>query len=285
MTPAARTSLIFCGIVFSFLGLATVWVYREAVRVKRERDARTASVSETGDMVWIKPGGFTMGSIDGADDEKPIHDVRLRGFFIDRTEITNAEFARFVVAAGYKPEGAWKSEAGREKFPAVNVTWSDAAAYARWAGKRLPTEAEWEYAARGGLDRLRYPWGNDPLREGRPVMNVAGPADGFPALAPVASYPAGGTGLFDMTGNAAEWCADWYLPDYYKETSRGRDSRTDPPGPTRSYDPAEPGVWKRVVRGGSFASPETDARTSARHKVGPDQSSPTVGFRCVRDAR
>lgn len=286
MTPAARTSLIFCCIAFSFIGLSTAWVYREAVRVKRERDARrAASAPETGDMVWMKPGGFTMGSIDGADDERPIHDVKVRGFFIDRTEVTNAEFARFVAATGYKPAGSWKSDAGRENFPAVNVTWADAGAYARWAGKRLPTEAEWEYATRGGLDRLRYPWGNEPLREGRRAMNIAGDADGFSALAPVASFPPNATGLFDTSGNVAEWCADWYLPDYYKETSRGKDSRDNPPGPARSYDPAEPGVWKRVVRGGSFETGENDARTSARGKIGPDLALPTVGFRCVRDAR
>lgn len=286
MSPAARTSLIFCGIVFSFIGLSTVWVYREAMRVKRERDARhVASAPDTGDMIWIKPGGFTMGSIDGTDDEKPIHDVKVRGFFIDRTEVTNEEFARFVAATGYKPTGPWKNENGREKFPAVNVTWADAGAYARWAGKRLPTEAEWEYAARGGLDRLRYPWGNEPLREGRRAMNLSGSEDGFPELAPAGSFPANGYGLFNTSGNAAEWCADWYFPDYYNETSKGRASRDNPIGPTKSYDPTEPGVWKRVVRGGSWQSNETDARNSARGRVGPDLASPAIGFRCIRDAR
>ncbi len=286
MTPAARTSLIFCCIAFSFIGLTTVWVGREAVRVRRERDARrAASLPGTGEMVWIKPGGFTMGSIDGADDERPIHDVKIRGFFIDRTEVTNEEFARIIATTGYVPTGGWKSEAGREKFPAVNVTWADAGAYARWAGKRLPTEAEWEYAARGGVDRLRFPWGNEPLREGRRAMNIAGDADGFPTLAPVAAFPPNGYGLFDTSGNAAEWCADWYLPEYYRATSGGKASRTDPPGPARSYDPAEPGVWKRVTRGGSWESSEGEARASTRGKLGPDAASPGVGFRCVRDAR
>jgi len=286
MSPATRTSLIFCCIVFSFLGLSTWWVYREAVRVKRERDARhAASPPGTGDMIFIKAAGFTMGSLDGPDDEKPIHDVKVRGFFVDRTEVTNDEFARFVAASGYKPAGPWKSESGRGKFPAVNVTWADADAYARWAGKRLPTEAEWEFAARGGLDRLRFPWGNEALRDGRRAMNLGGTEDGFPELAPAGSFPANGYGLFNTSGNAAEWCADWYLPDYYKETSRGRASRDNPTGPAKSYDPAEPGVWKRVVRGGSWQSNETEARNAARGKVGPDIASPAIGFRCVRDAR
>jgi len=286
MTPATRSSLILVAFFLTGICLSTLWVYREAARVKREREARRiASVPETGEMVWIKPGGFTMGSIDGADDERPIHDVKIDGFFIDRTEVTNEEFARFVAATGYKVAGSWKSDAGREKFPAVNVTWGDAGAYARWAGKRLPTEAEWEYAARGGLDRLHFPWGNEPVRDGRRAMNIAGDADGFAELAPAASFPANGYGLFDTSGNAAEWCFDWYLPDYYKETSRGKASRDNPPGPARSYDPAEPAVWKRVIRGGSWQTAESAARNSARGKLGPDIASPAVGFRCARDAR
>ncbi|MEQ1861039.1 MAG: formylglycine-generating enzyme family protein [Chthoniobacteraceae bacterium] len=286
MTPATRSSLILVAFAVSGFGLTTAWVYREAIRVKREREARNAaSAPETGEMVWIKPGGFTMGSIDGADDEKPIHDVKVRGFFIDRTEVTNAEFARFVAATGHVPAGGWKSEKERDAFPAVNVTWADAGAYASWAGKRLPTEAEWEFAARGGVDRLRFPWGNELLRDGRWAMNIRDDADGFPDLAPVASFPPNSYGLFDTSGNAAEWCADWYLPDYYKATSGNKASRDNPPGPTRSYDSAEPGVWKRVVRGGSWQSEEVDARNSTRGKVGPDVASPTVGFRCVRDPR
>jgi formylglycine-generating enzyme required for sulfatase activity len=279
-----------------------------------------------------------MGSIDGADDEKPIHDVKVRGFWMDKTEVTNAEFARFVSATKYvtlaekpgpegraagafvfsppatvtdfknelqwwkfvpgadwrHPDGPQSSINGRESYPVVQVAWEDAKAYAEWAGKRLPTEVEWEYAARGGLERLHYPWGNDLLREGRWSMNVwqgrfpsedTG-ADGFRGVAPVRSYEANTYGLFDMSGNVAEWCGDWYLPDYYRETSRGKDSRDNPQGPARSYDPAEPGVWKRVIRGGSWLScPETGSayRLAARGKLAPDVPLPTVGFRCVKD--
>lgn len=341
MKPATRSALILFAFAFGGIGLSTLWVYREAVRVKREREARTAANQpETGEMVWIKPGGFTMGSIDGDEDEKPIHDVKIKGFFIDRTEVTNEEFARFVTATNYVtvaekpgpsgqpagsfgfappasvtdfknelqwwkfvPGASWKHPVGpdsnivgREKYPVMHVAWADADAYARWAGKRLPTEAEWEYAARGGVDRLRYPWGNELLREGRWAMNAwqgrfplqDNGVDGFRSLAPVASFPANGYGLYDMSGNVAEWCADWYLPDYYKQTSKGKSSRDNPPGPAQSYDPAEPAVWKRVIRGGSWLSCEETGgayRNSARGKLAPDVPLPTVGFRCVRDAR
>jgi formylglycine-generating enzyme required for sulfatase activity len=335
MTPATRSSLIVFTFFVGSIALAMFWVSKEAVRVRREREARrAASPPTTGDMILIKAGRYTMGSSDGADDERPIHDIRIHSFLMDRTEVTNEEFSRFVAATGYvtaaekaQPAGAfvfapppsvtdfknelqwwkfmpganWRQPAGpnsnldgREKYPVVQVAWADADAYAHWAGKRLPTEAEWEYAARGGFDRCHYPWGNDLLREDRWAMNVwqghfpaedAG-TDQFKGLAPGASFSPNNYGLFDMAGNVAEWCADWYLPDYYKQTSRGRDSRDNPPGPAQSYDPGEPGVWKRVIRGGSWlSSEETGAayRVSARGKLGPDVPLPTVGFRCVKD--
>lgn len=339
MTPATRSSLILVSFAFGGVLLSSFWVYREAVRVRNERDNRLKLALQTpGEMILIKEGRFTMGSTDGADDERPIHDVKLHRFWMDRTEVTNAEFARFVKATGYRttaekegpdgrkpgafvfappanvtdfrnelqwwkfvpganwqhPEGPDSNIEGRDQYPVVQVTWEDADAYARWAGKRLPTEAEWEYAARGGLDRVRLPWGNDLVRDGRWAMNVwqgrfptqdAG-TDGWRGLAPVASYLPNGFGLFDMTGNAAEWCADWYLNNYYEQTSKGRESRLNPPGPELSIDPAEPGVWKRSIRGGSWLSAEETGptwRTSARSKLAPTVPLPTMGFRCVKD--
>jgi formylglycine-generating enzyme required for sulfatase activity len=338
MTPATRSAYILAGLFFSGLLMATLWVSREALRVKRERIARQEQEKAPGEMVLIEGGKFTMGSIDGTDDEKPIHDVKIRTFFMDSTEVTNAEFQRFVTATGHvtdaeksingrqpgafvfappaevtdlknelqwwkfvpganwqHPTGPGSDLKGREQWPVIHVTHFDALAFARWAGKRLPTEAEWEYAARGGVDRLRYPWSNDILREGRWAMNVwQGPfpkedtaADNFRGIAPVASFPANGYGLYDMAGNIAEWCGDWYLSDYYKETSRGKDSRDNPPGPTHSFDPAEPGVAKRVLRGGSWISSENTGaayRNSARSKLAPDVPMQAVGFRCAKDA-
>ena len=339
MNPATRSSLILFAFVASGFGLATLWVSREAVRVKRERDARVRqSKPETGDMMWIEGGKFTMGSIDGNDDERPIHDVRVGGFWMDRTEVTNEQFARFVTETKYvteaekagpngraagafvfipglqvtdpqnefqwwrfvpganwqHPSGPNSSIDGLEKFPVSQVTHADTVAYAKWANKRLPTEAEWEYAARGGLERQRYPWGNEFLPEAQWRMNIwQGPfprndvgEDRFRGAGPVASYPPNNYGLYDMTGNVAEWCADWYLPDYYKATSKGKDSRENPPGPDRSYDPSEPGVWKRVIRGGSWLTASSVSKAdwvSNRGKLGPDVALSSVGFRCVRD--
>lgn len=341
MEPGTRTSIILATVAFGGIALSSVWVYREAVRVRQQREVRrAASESGTGDMVWIKDGRFTIGSQDGSPDETPMHDVKVRGFFMDRTEVTNGEFARFVEATQYvttaeKPgangraagafvlnrEGVitdsrnelqwwkfvpganWRHPAGpesdikgREKYPVVQVSWADAVSYAEWAGKRLPTEVEWEFAARSGLERRSYPWGNEQLREGRWAMNSwqgkfpqeDTALDGFRGLAPVGSYQPNNYGVFDLAGNVAEWCSDWYLFDYYKETARGRESRTNPQGPTRSYDPLEPGVWKRVIRGGSWISTEENGggyRVSVRGKLAPDVPLPTVGFRCVRDSK
>jgi formylglycine-generating enzyme required for sulfatase activity len=340
MTPATRSSIILFCFAFAGVGLSIVWVTREALRIQAQREARLAQgEQQLGDMVWIPPGRFTMGSIDGAPDEQPIHDVKLRGFWMDKTEVTNGQFARFVNETGYqtlaekptgeRPAGAfvfsppasiadwtnelqwwrfvpganWRHPAGpgssiegREEHPVVQVAWVDAVAYARWAGKRLPTEAEWEYAARGVLVQHRFPWGNDLLRDGRWAMNIwqgefpredAG-EDGFRGTAPVASFPANAYGLHDMAGNVAEWCADWYAHTYYRETARTRDSRENPTGPETSADPSEPGVLKRAVRGGSWLSTEKTGaayRVSARARLAPDIPLQSTGLRCVRDER
>lgn len=285
------------------------------------------------------------GLLSGFPDAQPAHRVFVDGFWMDVTEVTNEEFARFVKATGYvtvaertptaaqfptappenlvagsvvftpsaesvplddhfqwwryvpganwrQPTGPGSSVVGREKFPVVHVAFEDAEAYAQWAGKRLPTEAEWEFAARGGLDRQAYVWGGELRPSGRWMANSfqgqfpvrdAGD-DGFVGLAPVAQFPANGYGLFDLAGNVWEWCRDWYRPDYYASLPAGSVTR-NPPGPASSFDPDEPGIAKRVQRGGSFlCSDQYCSRylVGTRGKGATDTGTSHVGFRCVR---
>jgi formylglycine-generating enzyme len=186
------------------------------------------------------------------------------------------------------PEGPQSDIKGREKHPVVHVSWEDAMAYAKWAGKRLPTEAEWEYASRGGLDQKPYIWGSEKVPGGKWEANIwQGKfpnknelADGFRGTGPTASYAPNGHGLYDMAGNVWEWCADWYLPDYYSESPE-----KNPQGPSTSYDPNEPGVMKKVTRGGSFLCSDlycVGYRPGARMKSTPDTSLSHTGFRCVK---
>lgn len=195
----------------------------------------------------------------------------------------------YVPGANWRhPEGSGSSIANRMKHPVVHVCWFDAVKYAQWAGKRLPTEAEWEYASRGGLLRKPYVWGDqkNPNKEWRaniwqgrfPKEDLG--EDGFRGTAPVASFAPNGYGLHDMAGNVWEWCQDWYLPDYYS-----RSSARNPQGPDTSFDPNEPGVPKRVQRGGSYLCSDVYCmgyRPSARMKASPDTGLSHSGFRCVR---
>jgi formylglycine-generating enzyme required for sulfatase activity len=311
-------------------------------------------------MVWVPGGEFTMGTDDeqGWADEKPAHRVRVDGFWMDATEVTNAQFREFVEATGYvttaekkpdvaelmrqlppgtppptpdklvpgalvftapagevnlkdfsrwwkwtpgaswrHPEGPASSLAGKDDHPVVHVSWDDAAAYAEWAGKRLPTEAEWEFAARGGLEGKPYVWGDERptdrdvfanLWQGEfPRTNLA--ADGHERTAPVRSFAPNGYGLYDMAGNVWEWCADWYQRDLYQRRS-GKDVIVNPTGPRRSLDPARPFTPQRVQRGGSFLCNDSYCsryRPSARHGCSPDTGMSHVGFRCAmtREAR
>ena len=266
-------------------------------------------------MAWISGGEFSMGAMDppatdqvamhGANDARPIHRVYVDGFSMDKTDVTNEEFARFVKATDYvtiaerkpaaedfpgappenlvagsvvfsppnhpvplnnhfqwwsyvkganwrHPEGPESNLNGREKYPVVQVAFADALAYAKWSGKRLPTEAEWEFAARGGLAGKRYPWGDEFQPKGKwmantfqgkfPVKDTAD--DGYTGLAAVAQYPPNGYGLYDMAGNVWQWTSDWYRPDYYKELATAGGVARNPRGPDTPYDPSEPNEQK-----------------------------------------
>ena len=342
ISPAARSSLIIGGLFFAFITLAMLGVMHEAQRIKREREQTKAlnSRSSSGEMVWIPAGRMTMGAIDGAPDEQPLHDVKVRGFWMDKTEVTNEQFARFVKETGYStlaerkpettkaaplpperqqpgamvftppktpeavgniwrfvpganwrhPEGPASNVDGRDQYPVVHVCWDDAVAFARWAGKRLPTEAEWEYAARGGAMHSPFVWGRELTPGGHWMANVwqgrfpvedTG-EDGFKGLAPVAKFRTNDFGLADMAGNVSEWCADWYRFNYYAKSPHA-----NPPGPEDSSDPDEPTVRKRVARGGSYLSSENNGagyRPSARKKVPPTEAACDLGFRCARSA-
>ena len=348
---ALRTGLILGGIFLIGLIITAAWMIPEAKRIRRARDQRLAEQRAGSDMVLIRSSagfrGFTMGANDGAEDERPLHDVKLSDYWIDRTEVTNEQFARFIAATSYvttaekpptgafiealsadrqqpgswcvrrpaeanagdpmswaqwvpganwrNPDGPGSSTAGREQFPVVHVSYDDAVAYARWAGKRLPSEAEWECAARGGVDHRAYPWGMEKNPAGRWPANVwQGPfpvkdeaLDGFAGLAPVKSFAPNSHDLFDTAGNVAEWCSDWYAHDYYAQVrpNPDRSAHRNPPGPEVSTDPREPGVWKRVIRGGSWISAGEEFRCAARDKAAPVFTSQWVGFRCVKEAQ
>ncbi len=301
-------------------------------------------------MVWIPAGKFKMGSnIGDSEDQRPVHEVALDGFWMDRTEVTNEQFAAFVKATKYKtysertpeeapelfppgtlpqfrkpgsivftppaqliplnqlrapqthfqwwryvpganwrhPQGPTSNIKGKEQHPVVHICWHDAVAYCKWAKKQLPTEAQWEYAARGGADGREYIWGEKIEPKGQPMANIwhgRFPTqntlrDKFKYTAPVGQFPPNGFGLRDMAGNVWEWCADWYMPDYYKNSPK-----KNPPGPNTSFDPREPGAWKRIQRGGSYLC--TDLYCGAfrpfhRMKTTPDSSISHSGFRCV----
>jgi formylglycine-generating enzyme required for sulfatase activity len=215
----------------------------------------------------------------------PSHAVPLNNHF---------QWWSYVKGASWRqPDGPKSSLKGRERFPVVHIAWEDALAYAAWAGKRLPTEAEWEFAARGGLSGKVYPWGDEFKPGGQWMANSHqghfpdhdAAEDGFTGAGPVARFPKNGYGLYDVAGNVWEWTSDWYQPDYYAQLAKSGVAR-NPKGPDTSFDPSEPGVQKKVHRGGSYLC--TDQYCS-RYMVGtrgkgePTTGTNHLGIRLVKD--
>jgi formylglycine-generating enzyme len=202
----------------------------------------------------------------------------------------------------WRPGADWRHPHGKgsdlkdmDDFPVVHISWFDAMAYCKWAGKRLPTEAEWEWASRGGLADNIYPWGNEGVNAGKPKTNswegsfpyLNTKQDGYLYAAPVKSYLPNGYGLYDMAGNVWEWCSDWYRADYY-ETVNTSAGISNPPGPADSYDPDEPYARKKSIRGGSFLCNDSYCsgyRAARRMKTTPDSGMEHLGFRCVKDEK
>lgn len=310
--------------------------------------------STTG-MKYIPGGTFMMGGDNdqASSDEYPEHAVQVRPFWMDETEVTNAQFQKFVAATGYvttaeqkpdweelkktlppgtpkppdsvlvaaslvfrqtdrevdlhdynqwwswiaganwkHPQGPGSSTKGKENYPVVQVSWYDAMAYCKWAGKRLATEAEWEFAARGGLVNNIYPWGNEHVNVGSPKTNswegkfpyFNEMKDRYMTAAPVKSFAANGYQLYDMAGNVWEWCSDWYDATYY--LSSGKATAVNPQGPAKSNDPEDIYTPKKSLRGGSFLCNDSYCsgyRVARRMKSSPDTGLEHTGFRCVKD--
>lgn len=239
-------------------------------------------------MVWIPEGEFMMGSDRGGEDEKPVHKVSLDGFYLDVYEVTNSQYCMFLNERGENDEQVQRwiavnskdnviekkydrftTKPGYGDYPVEGVSLYGAQAYAEWAGKRLPTEAEWEYAARGGLDGNLYPWGNADPSDGTRA-NYTCPNDGYVGVSPVGSFPPNGYGLYDIVGNVWEWCSDWYNSNFYEWSADFNHQNTLLEGTFR------------IRRGGSWNSDRNSLRSSYRSFSKPSYKGIDVGFRCCR---
>jgi formylglycine-generating enzyme len=317
---------------------------------KPEGNTVAAATPPDKNMAWIPGGIFRMGSQDFYPEERPVQEVQVDGFWMDRYTVTNEEFARFVDQTGYvttaerapdpkdypgapaenlvagssvfhktrsrvdlrnytnwwlwTPGANWKHPFGPESsiknignHPVVHVADEDAQAYARWAGKELPTEAEWEFAARGGLEGAVFTWGDEHFPNGKamantwqgefPWQNLC--VDGYEGTAPVGSFPPNGYDLYDMAGNVWQWTADWFVPRHGEGVVKGCCGPTANPrilSPDNSYDAAQPDVHipRKVLKGGSFLCAPNYClryRPAARQPQMVDTGMSHIGFRCV----
>jgi formylglycine-generating enzyme required for sulfatase activity len=215
-------------------------------------------------MVVIPQGTYLMGSADGDPDEQPVHEVSLDSFYIDEHEVTIGQYKKFMSETGHAKPDYWQPELDRSNDPVVGVSWEDARAYAAWAGKRLPTEAEWGYAARGGSVPSKYPWGETPDPSYANFKSFG--------ILPVKNLKPNGYGIYDMIGNVWEWCSDWYDADYYHVKTGN-----NPQGPVM-------GTYK-VLRGGAWYCDEKEVRVANRFFALPGNKSYNIGFRCVKSIK
>lgn len=344
-------------LLIALLGICSIGCKKESKELALLSDA---DKHKPAGMIWIEGGKFTLGDNDpsAVQVESPAIEASMDGFYMDATEVTNAQFQKFVDATKYitvaerpvdweqlktqlppgtpkpadidlapgslvftppahavnlgdysqwwawtpgadwkHPQGPDSSIKGKDNYPVVHIAFEDAEAYAKWAGKRLPTEAEWEYAAQAGNNDGKFAWGNELNPKGKymanffqgefPYKNTNN--DGFERLAPVKSFPANKYGLYDVIGNVWEWTSDFYRPDTYTtyKTSGMRECHS-PKGPKDSYDPNDPYGTKRVIKGGSFLCSEqycSNYRPNARMATSIDSGQEHLGFRCVMDKK
>lgn len=234
------------------------------------------------DMVLIPAGEFQMGDDGGERDEKPIHTVYLDAFYIDPYEVTVGEYKQFLEDTNHRPLSDSVSRTSpTDQHPVVEVSWHDAMAYAQWAGKRLPTEAEWEKAARGGLIGQDYPW-EGPINANKANYGKnAKSGTHKERTTPVGTYPANGYGLYDMSGNVSEWCLDTYQRKFYAN-GQPRNPVAGAEDVQRAIVNADANRERRVVRGGSWSFNAKSVRVANRLAEKPSLLSSDVGFRCVR---